>query len=174
LLLSPLRKFMENPQQILGRFVRQGMTVLEPGCGMGYFTLPLARMVGKDGRVIAVDLQPKMLAVLSRRAAKAGLAENIELRQAQSDSLAIEDLRDAVDFAAAIHMVHEMPDPVHFFTQIKDALKPGGRMFVREPRGHVSPKQFAASIDTARKIGFAVADEFYQEKKRSALLLKPL
>jgi ubiquinone/menaquinone biosynthesis C-methylase UbiE len=172
LLLSPLRKFMEDPQKILGRYVKPGMTVLEPGCGMGYFTLPLSRMVGSGGRVIAVDLQPKMLAVLSRRAAKAGLADNIELRQAQSDSLGIEDLKDMVDFAAAIHVVHEMPDQGHFFSQVKDALKPGGRVFVREPGGHVSRKQFAASIDMAHTIGFAVADGIFHEKKRSALLLK--
>jgi ubiquinone/menaquinone biosynthesis C-methylase UbiE len=172
-LLSPLRKFLENPQKILGPFVSDGMTVLEPGCGMGYFTLPLARMVGAAGRVIAVDLQPKMLAVLARRAARAGLAEKIELRRARSGSLAVEDLAEAVDFAAAIHLVHEMPDQSSFFFQINSALKPGGRLLVLEPRGHVSQKEFAASIATARKIGFSVADAFSPQKGRSAVLLKP-
>ena len=58
LLLNPLRKLLENPDRLLGPFVRPGMTVLEPGCAMGFFTLPLARMVGATGRVIAVDIQP--------------------------------------------------------------------------------------------------------------------
>ncbi|MBW1912872.1 MAG: methyltransferase type 11, partial [Deltaproteobacteria bacterium] len=50
LLLSPLRKFFENPDKMFGPYVREGMTVMEPGCGMGYFTLPLARMVGPEGQ----------------------------------------------------------------------------------------------------------------------------
>ena len=79
LLLNPLRKLLENPNKILGQFVREGMTVLEPGCGMGYFTLPLARLVGPEGRVVAVEIQPKMLSALERRARKAGLLSRIEL-----------------------------------------------------------------------------------------------
>ena len=54
-LINPLRKLLENPDKILGQFVREGMTVLEPGCGMGFFTLPLARMVGPKGRVVVAD-----------------------------------------------------------------------------------------------------------------------
>ena len=54
LLINPLRNLFENPNKILGPFVQEGMTVLEPGCGMGYFTLPLARMVGPKGRIVAV------------------------------------------------------------------------------------------------------------------------
>jgi SAM-dependent methyltransferase len=107
LLLNPLRRLFENPDKIFGRFVRPGMYILEPGCGMGYFTLPLARMVGPTGRVIAVDVQPKMLSALSRRARKAGLAERIDIRSAAADRLGIADLAGAVDFAALIHMVHE-------------------------------------------------------------------
>ena len=78
LLINPLRKLFENPNKILGPFVQEGMIVLEPGCGMGYFTLPLARMVGPKGRIVAVDIQPKMLSGLRRRAQKAGLLSRIE------------------------------------------------------------------------------------------------
>ena len=85
LLINPLRKLLEKPNKLLGQFVEEGMTVLEPGSGMGYFTLPLARMVGPEGRVVAVEIQPKMLAVLERRAHKAGLSQRIELRQANEE-----------------------------------------------------------------------------------------
>ncbi len=74
LLASPVRRWMgENPEALLTPYVREGMTVLEPGPGMGFFTLPLARMVGPAGRVVAVDIQARMLDALERRARKAGL-----------------------------------------------------------------------------------------------------
>jgi hypothetical protein len=68
LLASPVRRIFNNPQKILAGHVKPGMTVLEPGPGMGFFTIELARMVGGRGRVIAVDIQPKMLDGLKRKA----------------------------------------------------------------------------------------------------------
>ncbi len=56
LLASPLRRLLENPERMLRPYVRPGMTVLEPGSGMGFFSLPLARLVGAEGRVVCVDL----------------------------------------------------------------------------------------------------------------------
>ena len=70
-LVSPLRRLLEPPGKVLGPHVQPGMTVVEPGCGMGNFTLPLARMVGPSGKVICVDLQPKMIAALRRYIEKA-------------------------------------------------------------------------------------------------------
>ena len=82
LLASPLRRWIsEKPEQLLAPFVRKGMTVVEPGPGMGFFTIPLARMIGPSGRVIAVDIQPKMLASLDRRATRAGMHDRIGIRR---------------------------------------------------------------------------------------------
>ena len=53
-----------DPARILAPFVRTGMTVFEPGPGMGFFTFELARLVGPTGRVSAVDVQPKMIEAL--------------------------------------------------------------------------------------------------------------
>ncbi len=170
LLLSPIRKFLENPDKLLGPFVRPGMTVLEPGCAMGFFTLPLARLVGPGGRVVAVDIQPGMLAVLARRARKAGLAERIEIRTAQQDSLGIGDLDRSVDFAAAIHVVHEMSGPDAFFAEVRQALKPGGRLLVIEPKGHVSAENFSQTLDIAEKSGFSRDTDFLDLKRRRLLL----
>lgn len=154
ILLSPLRKLLENPDTLLGLFVRPGMLVLEPGCGMGYFTLPLARMVGPDGKVVAVDLQPKMLSVLRRRADKAGLSRRIEPRQARPGGLNVQDLSDRVDFVAALHMVHEIPDPTFFLTEVWTVLKSDGRLLVVEPRHHVSAHEFDHTIALAERVGF--------------------
>jgi len=173
LLLNPLRKLLENPDKIFGQFVRDGMVILEPGCGMGYFTLPLARMVGPEGRVVAVELQGKMLSVLGRRAGKAGLSDRIELRQAGAEGLGVEDLSDKVDFAAAIHLVHEIPDRGVFFAQILKALKPGGKLLVVEPKGHVSLDQFEQTVATAEKAGFKRGTLPGKAGNRKALLTRP-
>ena len=90
-LVSPLRRLWQSPRRILSPHVSAGMTVIEPGCGMGFFTLELARLVGPRGKVIAIDLQSRMLAGLRRRAARAGLAERIEGRLVENASLGIED-----------------------------------------------------------------------------------
>lgn len=168
ILLNPLRRFLEDPQKMLGPYVEQGMTVIEPGCGMGYFTLPLARMVGQDGRVVAVDMQEKMLSGLRRRADKAGVSSIVQTRCVDGTSLGLEDMAGAADMAVAIHMVHEVPDPEAFFSEIAAALKPGGRMVFIEPKGHVSPDAFAKSLDQAMGMGFSVADQ----QGTRALLIK--
>ena len=62
LIASPLRKLGENPDTILAPLVEPGMTTVDIGCAMGFFSLPLARMVGGSGRVVCVDVQERMLA----------------------------------------------------------------------------------------------------------------
>lgn len=172
-LINPLRKLLENPNKILGPFVQEGMTVLEPGCGMGYFTLPLARMVGPAGRILAVDIQPKMLSVLERRAGKAGLLNIIEPRRPDGGGLGIEDFANRVDFAAALYVVHEVPDQAVFYSEVWAALKPGGRLLVVEPKGHVSREKFEKSITVAEEIGFQNEPLSHKVGGRGALLTKP-
>ncbi|MBW1950533.1 MAG: class I SAM-dependent methyltransferase [Deltaproteobacteria bacterium] len=154
LLINPFRKFLENPKNMLGPLVREGMVILEPGCGMGYFTLPLARMTGPGGRVVVSDLEPRMLAALEKRARKARLLDRIEIRRARGDDLGLEGLEQTVDLAVAIHVVHEVPDQRAFFGQIYAALKPGGECLVREPSFHVSRKRFEESMARAEGAGF--------------------
>ena len=99
------------------------MTVLEPGPGMGFFTLELARLVGSSGRVIAVEIQPKMLARLKHRAAKAGLLDRLDFRLALPDSMGISDLAGSVDFTLASRFVHEFPDAARFFAEVGRGIK---------------------------------------------------
>jgi ubiquinone/menaquinone biosynthesis C-methylase UbiE len=169
LLLSPLRKIVENPRKILGPFIREGMVVLEPGCAMGYFTLPLARMVGREGRVIAVDIQPKMLASLEKRARKAGLVDRIDIRRAGHDSLGVADLAGAADFCSVIHMAHEVPDQDRLFHEIANALKPGGRLLVIEPGWHVSEENFSVSLAAAGAAGLRRIESAEVQGRSSAL-----
>jgi ubiquinone/menaquinone biosynthesis C-methylase UbiE len=170
-LILPIRRLQHDPARLLAPYIREGMTVLEPGPGMGYFTLELARRVGPAGRVIAVDIQPKMLAALRRRAAKAGLLPRVEIREARPASLGIDDVTGA-DFALAFAVVHEMPDPESFFAQMARALKPGAGLLLAEPTGHVKPDRFAAELNTAERVGFTLAGQPPIQSAHSAFLKK--
>ena len=172
MLINPLRRLFENPSKLFVDVVREGMVVLEPGCGMGYFTLPLARMVGNTGRVIAIDIQPKMMAVLAKRSSTSGLSDRIEIRLGEPDRLRIEDLRGTVDLAVALHMVHETSNPGMFFKEIWNALKNEGRLLVIEPKGHVSQLEFGKTMADALSAGFVQNESLRDPNRRKALLRK--
>lgn len=171
-LLFPLRRVLENPEKMLKGIVRHGMTVLEPGCGMGYFTIPMAEMVGNKGKVIAVDIQAKMLSVLERRARKAGLSDRIEIRLATEEGLGLGDLEEKIDLVPAIHMVHEVRDRSSFFREIRNVLRPDGRVLVLEPAFHVSRAQLEETILLAEKIGLRPAAPTGKIPRRGVLLAK--
>jgi len=171
-LLNPLRRFAQRPERILRPFVRPGMLVLEPGCGMGFFTLDLARMVAPGGRVVAIDLQEKMLAGLRQRAARAGLEERIDIRLAQPDRLGIDDLNGQVDLVLAFYVVHEIREPGAFFAEIAAALKPNGAVLIVEPPLHVSRAGFEASLAVAERAGLRVARRPGIGPNKVALLAK--
>ena len=173
LLASPLRRLWQHPRRLLAPHVRPGMTVLEPGPGMGFFTLDLARLVGPSGRVVAVDVQPRMLEGLRRRAERAGLASTIETRLARDEDLGVDDLAGRVDLALALWVVHEMPDQARFFDQVRRALKPGGQILVVEPRGHVGEAEFEETLRTAGAAGLERVESPPVAGGRTALLRAP-
>jgi SAM-dependent methyltransferase len=171
-LISPVRRLRQNPAAILPPFVSEDMLVIEPGCGMGFFTLELARLVGPHGRVIAVDIQERMLAGLKRRADKAGLAGRIEPRLATPGNLMLDDLAGRADFALAFAVVHELPDQDYFFAEMHHALRAGGKLLVSEPKAHVKRAEFQASVNAAIRTGFRLSDEPVIRASRSAVLVR--
>ncbi len=172
LLASPLRRWIEKPEKVLAPYVREGMTILEPGPGMGFFTLPLAALAGPSGRVVAVDLQARMLDALGRRALKAGLLPRIEMRLAQADSMGAGDLKGAVDLVWAFAVVHEMPSAERFFAEAAAALKPAGLLLLGEPSGHVKAEKFELELEAARAAGLEVAERPVFRRSLAALLRK--
>lgn len=171
-LASPLRRLLQDPAAILKPYVRAGMTVLEPGPGMGFFTLELARQVGPGGRVITVDVQPRMIAGLKRRIAKAGLAGRVDARLAQEGSMGLSDLAGKVDFTLAMAVVHEMPSASRPFAEAAAAMKAGGTLLLAEPSGHVKEDLFAAELQAAAEAGFTVIERPTIRRSHAALLRK--
>lgn len=169
-LASPIRRLVHNPRTILAPYIRPGMTVMDLGPGMATFTLDLARFVGPTGRVIAADVQTRMLEQVKKRAAKAGLLDRIETRLVGDDDSWAGDLAGKVDFALAFYLVHEVPDAREFFTLVRSTLAPGGRFLVVEPKMHVSARAYAATVETARQTGFAIVDYPKVPRSRAALL----
>ena len=169
-LASPIRRWMLKPDPLVAPYVKPGMTVLEPGPGMGFFTLPLAGMVGDNGRVVAVDLQPKMIERLERRAAKAGLSPRIDARVSTADSLGIADLHNRVDFTLAFAMVHELPGKHPFFREVAVASKAGAMLLLAEPGGHVKAEEFEAEIKQALAAGFEAVGRLTIKRMQTVLL----
>jgi SAM-dependent methyltransferase len=169
-LASPVRRLMQDPVKVLSPYVREGMTVLEPGPGMGFFTLELARLVGPYGRVVAVDVQPRMLSSLKRRAARAGLLKRVDVQLAGPNSLGIEDLAGAVDFTLAFAMVHELPAVEAFFAEVAVASKLGAGLLFSEPAGHVKTAHFEAELQGAIHAGFEVAERPAIRRSHAAFL----
>lgn len=157
-LASPLRRLAYNPEKILSSYVTSGMKILEIGPGMGFFSLPLARLVGETGQIICIDLQEKMLQGLRRRAAKANLLTRIKTRLCTESSFMIEDLKGSIDFALAFAVVHEVPDQKHLLVEIHDSLKKGGLLLLSEPKGAVDREQFDKTLSIAQGVGFRLDD----------------
>jgi len=164
-----LRRWIHNPTKILAPCVRPAMTVMDFGCGMGMFTIAMAQIVGSKGRVIAVDLQQKMLDVLQKRARKAGLSDRIRTHRCEPDSI---NLDGPVDFALAFYSAHEVPDLRRLFGEIHSSLRPEGRFMVVEPIGHVTADDFQAMLDLGEEIGFRQQERPHVRLSRAVILVK--
>jgi ubiquinone/menaquinone biosynthesis C-methylase UbiE len=152
---NPVRSLVQNPERILKPYVKPGWTVLDVGPGMGYFTIPLAKLVSDKGKVIAADLQVKMLEAIRRRANTAGVENRIILHRSQPESIGV---NEAVDFCLAFWMVHEVPDRARFVKEIADILKPGGFWLVVEPKIHVTQESFNATLAIAKEAGLILVE----------------
>ena len=136
---SYLRFLLENPvmNRIAGAAalierarIEPGMRVLDVGCGPGRLTIPLAGRVGPGGRVVALDIQEKMLAVLKKRVAKAGLT-NVETVLGGAGQGAIRQ-EDVFDRAMLVTVLGEIPEKAKALGEIFRALRPGGVLSITE------------------------------------------
>ncbi len=153
---NPIRKLFQEPQKMLAPYVKEGMRVMDVGCGMGFFSIGMAKLIGDNGRVFCVDLQPKMLATTAKRSRRAGVDHRIELHQSTPDNLGIDE---KVDFILTFYMVHEVNDQSDFFNQLQTCLGPGGKILIAEPKFHVSAADFQKTIEIAHATGLHLLEQ---------------
>ena len=158
ILAKPIRYLFETPARLLRDYVKDGMTVLDVGCGSGYYSLGIAKSVGPKGRVIAVDTETDAVTSLKKRAEKAGLSERVETRVCSEQDLGILDLNSQVDFALAVYVVHHARDTSSLMRDVHSALRPGARFLIVEPRHHASAAERESTEAAARAAGFALVD----------------
>jgi len=151
-----LRRWLENPHRFLGDLVQPGMVVADVGCGLGFYSRLLAQMAGESGHVYAVDLQESMLNFTRRKIRRAGLTERVEFIQCTQDDI---KLRQPVDFALTMFVVHEVPDRSPFLRQIHQILKPQGQYLMVEPKGHCSADLFKTIQNEAKAVGLEIVDQ---------------
>ena len=153
---NKLRRWLQNPQKILSSFVKEGMKVLDVGCGPGFFSVELAKMVGPGGKVYAADLQEGMLQKIRDKIRGTSLEKIIQLIKCEEDKVVIPE---KVDFILAFYMVHEVPDKNKLFTTLKNFLKENGELLIVEPKlFHVSKKEFVSTLNKAEAIGFKTSE----------------
>lgn len=157
---NKIRSWLQDPTQVLKPYVKEGMTVLDIGCGTGFFSIDIAYMVGASGKVIAADLQEGMLNKLRDKISGTEIENRIILHKCEENKIGISE---KVDFVLAFYMVHEVTNKEGLFTEIETILKPSGQLLIVEPPIHVSKKTFEDTIRKAIAAGF-------KEVKRPKLL----
>lgn len=146
-----LRRWLQNPLKILSPYIHEGMTVLDVGCGPGFFTIPMAQLVGGTGRVIAVDLQEGMLDKVRRKITGTEIEKRVVLHRCDKDRIGISE---RADFILLFYMAHEISEKGSFFNEIARIIKLPGLVLLVEPPFHVSKSAFKGTLGKAEAAGF--------------------
>ena len=152
---NSIRRFLQNPQKILKPYIQKGMTVLDLGCGPGFFTIEIAKLLEGSGKVIAADLQDEMLKKVRQKINGTELEKRIELHKCQDETIGI---TEKVGFILAFYMVHEVPNQDKLFQELKSILNPEGKIFIVEPNFHVQKKSFENMLEKVKSKGFVILE----------------
>ena len=124
-----LRHIFSPPERLVGKYVQPGERAADLGCGAGFHTLPMARIVGAEGSVYAVDFDPKAIAQLERRAMSKGYHRIIKARAASAGAIDFIESQ-SIHFVLAEGLLCCMTDHAGAIRQIRRILRPAGRAYL--------------------------------------------
>ena len=148
---NKLRRWIQNPQKILRPYITEGMTILDIGCGPGFFSIDMAKMAGESGKIIASDLQEGMLQKVRNKIKGTKFEKQITLHKCEQNKIGVSE---HVDFVLLFYIVHEISNKENLFKEIETILKPNGQILIAEPPFHVSKAAFEEIIKKAEDAGF--------------------
>ena len=126
------RETEEAPDEALDIIgIKKGTAVADIGAGSGYITVRLAKRVGANGSVYAVDIQQQMLDLMAQRLKSGGIS-NVRLVLGAADDPKL--MPESIDLAILVDVYHEFSQPQAMLRHIREALKPGGRLVLLEYR----------------------------------------
>jgi ubiquinone/menaquinone biosynthesis C-methylase UbiE len=124
------------PEEVMARIgPLTGMTIADVGTGTGYFALPLARAVGCEGNVRAVDFQKEMLEKLRQKLSGTGAPQNIVPVEGEAGRTTLPG--NSCDLVFMANLWHELDDETGVLGEVQRLLRPGGRLAVLDWRGDV-------------------------------------
>jgi ubiquinone/menaquinone biosynthesis C-methylase UbiE len=166
---NSIRKFLQNPKRILKPYIEKDMTVLDFGCGPGFFSIEIAKLLSDKGKVIAADLQSGMLDKLRKKISGTSLEEKIVLHKCEQDRIGV---NESVDFILAFYVIHEVPEKEKLFREFKSILKPGGKILIIEPNFHVSKNAFSEMIEKIEAEDMEISERPKYFMNRAVLIRK--
>lgn len=146
---GPGRDDWQQPERVLADLaVAPGDRVADLGAGGGYFTFRLARAVGPEGRVYAVDVDEDMLEYLRERAQEEGHSQ-VEVVRAEAEHAGLAPA--SVELVLVTNTYHHLPEPRAYFARLRESLRPGGRVAVVELREGGFPPGHGTAPETIRE-----------------------
>lgn len=126
------REVEERPQLLIEALqIKAGQTVADLGAGSGYYSFRIAPLVGEQGKVLAIDVEPRMLRIVSERARRERVDNVFTVLSSASDPNLP---ADSVDLLFMVDVYHELEYPLEMMLKVRQALKPGGRVALVEYR----------------------------------------
>jgi precorrin-6B methylase 2 len=137
------RELEERPQMLIDALeIKPGQTIADLGAGSGYYSFRIAPLVGGQGKVLAIDVEPRMLRIVSERARRDRVPNVFTVLSTASDPNLP---ANSVDLLFMVDVYHELEFPLEMMQKVREALQPGGRVALIEYRAE-DPKVMIKAV----------------------------
>lgn len=152
---SKFRHLFQTPKNIVSKYIKPGMTVLDLGCGTGYFTAAIAKQLNGSGKVVAADVQQGMLDILSKKIERGNYKQQIEIYHCNEHNL---KLKEKFDFILAFYSFHEMEYLESIIKELREISKPETKILIAEQKFHVPKMKFHSFVEKMKLNKFKIIE----------------